>query len=97
MKDSVENFWIPFAGSISWDKDKSILSPFWAVGFVKEGSDDKANMTLKRVDVKLGPPGKVEGVEFKDLQAPTAKDRGTFSFQVLMNKMKVKEGEPLLR
>ena len=97
MKDSVETFWIPFAGSISWDKDKSILSPFWAVGFVKEGSDDKANMTLKRVDVKLGPPGKVEGVEFKDLQATIAKDRGTFSFQVLVNKMKVKEGEPLLR
>ena len=54
-------------------------------------------MTLKQVDVKLGAPGKVEGAEYSTLQAPNPKDRGTFSFQVLVNKMKVKEGDPLWR
>ena len=67
------------------------------MGFVKEGSDDKANMTLKRVDVKLGAPGKVETTEINTLQAANPKDRGTFSFQVLVNKMKVNEGDPLWR
>ena len=97
LRDAVTDFWIPFNGSISWDKEKSILSPFWAVGFVKEGSDDKANMTLKRMAVKLGAPGKVEPTEFNALQAANPKDRGTFSFQVLVNKMKVTEGDPLWR
>ena len=67
------------------------------MGFVKEGSDDKANMTLKRVEIKLGAPGKVDPPEFHTLQAANPKDRGTFSFQVLVNKGQVKEGDPLWR
>ena len=97
LGDNVNDFWIPFNGSISWDKDKSILSPFWAVGFVKEGSDDTANMILKRAEVKLGSPGKVDSPDFNTLQAANPKGRGTFSFAVLVNKMGVKEGDPLWR
>ena len=52
---------------------------------------------MQRVDVKLGAPGKVETTEFNTLQAANPKDRGTFSFQVLVNKMKVNEGDPLWR
>ena len=92
------DFWIPFNGSIVWDKEKSILSPYWAVGFVKDGYDDKANMVLKKVEVKLGVPGKIENPDFSHLQAPVSRqDRGTFSFQVLVNKGQVKEGDPLWR
>ena len=97
LRDEVTDFWIPFNGSIIWDKDKSILSPYWAVGFAKEGTDDKANMYLKRVSVKLGTACKVDTPEFNSLQAARGVDRGTFSFPVLVNKMRVKAGDPLWR
>ena len=98
LGEHTEDFWIPFNGSIAWDKEKSILSPYWAVGFVKDGYDDKANMVLKKVEVKLGVPGKIENPDFSHLQAPVSRqDRGTFSFQVLVNKGQVKEGDPLWR
>ena len=98
LGEHTADFWIPFNGSIVWDKEKSILSPYWAVGFVKDGSDDRPNMVLKKVEVKLGVPGKIENPEFSTLQAPVSRqDRGTFSFQVLVNKIQVKEGDPLWR
>ena len=70
LGEHTEDFWIPFNGSIVWDKEKSILSPYWAAGFVKEGYDDKANMVLKNVEVKLGVPGKIDSPDFSTLQAP---------------------------
>ena len=55
-------------------------------------------MVLKRVEVKLGLPDKIDSPDFSTLQAPLSRqDRGTFSFQVLVNKMVVKEGDPLWR
>ena len=55
-------------------------------------------MVLKKVEVKLGVPGKIENPDFSHLQAPVSRqDRGTFSFQVLVNKGQVKEGDPLWR
>ena len=68
------------------------------MGFVKDGYDDKANMVLKKVEVKLGVPGKIESTDFSTLQAPVSRqDRGTFSFQALVRKMRVNEGDPLWR
>ena len=68
------------------------------MGFVQDGYDDKANMVLKKVEVKLGVPGKIENPDFSHLQAPVSRqDRGTFSFQVLVNKGQVKEGDPFWR
>ena len=85
---------IPFSGAISWGKDskeQSVLALFWAVGFAKKDSDDKPNMVLRSLNVKHGPPGRVEGSELKMLQASTAtsENRGVFIFPYLVNKFRV--------
>ena len=86
------------SGSITWDKEgTSVLAPFWVVGFAKEDTDDVPNMKLQTVSVKPGAPGQVQGEFSRLLQAPNPRDRGTFSFPILVNSRIVKDGTPLLR
>ena len=76
----------------------SVLAPYWAVDFAKD--EEKPNMDLKWVCVKLLNIGEVSGVGVSALTLVTQRGQdgnGKLYIQALTNTKRVKEGDILLR
>ena len=75
-----------------------MVAPYWAVDFAK--GEEKANMDLKIVNLKLGKMGEVSGLAtaFLGLVLQRGTDaNGKLLIQALTNTKRLKEGDVLLR
>ena len=78
------------------DDEDSVLAPYWAVDFAK--AEEKPNMDLKPVYIKLAKLGDVMGLSLGALKlcAP-AEGNAVLTIFALTNTRRVKAGEVLLR
>ena len=93
--------WVPakkiFEKGSGKDED-NVVAPYWAVDFAKD--EEKPNMSLKPVTLKLGKLGEVTGISKSDLTLPTpggAQGNGLLTIYALTNTKRVKVGDVLLR
>ena len=101
FRDEVSTCWVPFSNGI-WSPNEgeadSVVAPYWAVDFAK--GEEKANMDLKIVNLKLGKMGEVSGLAtaFLGLVLQRGADaNGRLAIQALTNTKRLKEGDVLLR
>ena len=97
----VETCWVParcrgFRGGD--DDEDSVVAPYWAVDFAK--AEEKPNMDLKPVTIKLGKLGEVSGLSSNALKLSAQagpQGNGLLTIYALTNTKRVKAGEVLLR
>ena len=101
FRDEVSTCWVPFSNACAWSDEgeaDSVVAPYWAVDFAK--GEEKANMDLKIVNLKLGKMGEVSGLAtaFLGLVLQRGTDaNGKLLIQALTNTKRLKEGDVLLR
>ena len=94
--------WVPakkiFEKGSGKDEEDNVVAPYWAVDFAKD--EEKPNMSLKPVTLKLGKLGEVTGISKPALTLPTpggAQGNGLLTIYALTNTKRVKVGDVLLR
>ena len=102
FRDEVSTCWVPFSNACAWSADEgegdSVVAPYWAVDFAK--GEEKANMDLRIVNLKLAKMGEVSGLAtpFLGLVLQRGPDaNGRLAIQALTNTKRLKEGDVLLR
>ena len=96
----IEKCWAPApkGGFRGGGEEDSVLAPYWAIDWAK--AEEKPNMDLKPVTLKLAKLGEVTGISSNALKLRTqggAQGNGVLTIYALTNTRRVKAGEVLLR